>query len=169
MARQFCPVHDNARVTRSESHALHQVAGECVGLVSNQFGVTLDWTPESLTELDAVCASLLADGPLTGPRLDLWWKLVGAYTGEVVIRAYGGGVDHPRSSTRSIRHLGSGHHRIPFQPGAPDPHWRAVQEPRLICAHLARAGRAVAALSWGSAVSAPRSGLGAINPDVSAA
>jgi hypothetical protein len=66
------------------------VAGECVGLVSNQFGVTLDWSLESLTALDAVCASLLADGPLTGPRLDLWWKLVGAYTGEVVIRAYSG-------------------------------------------------------------------------------
>ena len=76
-------------MTRSEAHALRHVAGECAGLVSNQFGVTLDWSLESLTALDAVCASLLADGPLNGPRLDLWWKLVGAYTGEVVIRAYG--------------------------------------------------------------------------------
>ncbi|MDT7804168.1 MAG: hypothetical protein QOI78_7601 [Actinomycetota bacterium] len=26
----------------------------------------------------------------SGPRFDLWWKLVGAYTGEVLVRAYGG-------------------------------------------------------------------------------
>ena len=28
--------------------------------------------------------------PLAGERRDLWWRLIGAYTGEVVIRAYGG-------------------------------------------------------------------------------
>jgi hypothetical protein len=77
-------------VDEAESEVLSQVANECIGLVAKQFGVSLDWSLDSLTALDAVCSDLLAEGPLTGPRLDLWWKLVGAYTGEVVIRAYGG-------------------------------------------------------------------------------
>ena len=77
-------------MAETESEELHQVANECVGLVAEQFGVSLDWSIDSLTALDGVCSDLLADGPLAGPRLDLWWKLVGAYTGEVVVRAYGG-------------------------------------------------------------------------------
>ncbi|MEU1841601.1 hypothetical protein [Micromonospora chersina] len=77
---------------------LHALAGECVDLVSQQFGRRLDWSPESLSTLDEVCADLLADGPLTEERLDLWWRLVGAYTGEVVIRAYAGEwVEHETS------------------------------------------------------------------------
>jgi hypothetical protein len=38
----------------------------------------------------SVCAELIADGPLAGQRLELWWQLVGAYTGEVTIRLYEG-------------------------------------------------------------------------------
>jgi hypothetical protein len=56
---------------------LRTLAGECVDLVSAQFGPQLDWSPESLSTLDEVCAELLVDGPLTGERLDLWWKVIG--------------------------------------------------------------------------------------------
>ena len=77
-------------MAEAESEFLRQVAAECVALVAEQFGVSLDWSVDSLTALDTVCSHLLVEGPLTGPRLDLWWKLVGAYTGEVVIRAYDG-------------------------------------------------------------------------------
>ncbi|MEO3778629.1 hypothetical protein ABGB16_17615 [Micromonospora sp. B11E3] len=77
---------------------LHTLADECVDLVSRQFGRLLDWSPESLSTLDEVCAGLLADGPLADERLDLWWRLVGAYTGEVTVRAYGGEwIEHERS------------------------------------------------------------------------
>src|SRR5260370_23632317 len=66
------------------------MAAECVPPVARQFGRHLDWSLASLDELDAVCADLLADGPLDGGRLELWWKLTGAYTGEVLVRVYGG-------------------------------------------------------------------------------
>lgn len=69
---------------------LQALADECVDLVSRQFGRQLDWSPESLATLDEVCGDLLAEGPLVDERLDLWWRLIGAYTGEVVIRTYGG-------------------------------------------------------------------------------
>jgi hypothetical protein len=67
-----------------------RIAAECVALVRDQFGQDLDWSMASLARLDQVCMSLLAEGPLAGERLELWWQLVGAYTGEVVIRAYRG-------------------------------------------------------------------------------
>ncbi|PGH45560.1 hypothetical protein COO58_14885 [Micromonospora sp. WMMA1996] len=67
---------------------LRALADECVDLVSRQFGHRLDWSPESLSTLDGVCADLIADGPPAEERLDLWWRLIGAYTGEVVVRAY---------------------------------------------------------------------------------
>jgi hypothetical protein len=88
--------------------AMRRIATECVKLVREQFGRQLEWSTASLAELDDVCAALLADGPLTGQRLDLWWKLVGAYTGEVVIRAYGGQwISHQRrSGTPAISALG---------------------------------------------------------------
>ena len=70
--------------------ALVRIAEECVSLVQTDFGVPLDWTPETLDALDGVCAHLTEDGPLVGERLDLWWQLLGSYLGEVVIRAYGG-------------------------------------------------------------------------------
>jgi hypothetical protein len=66
------------------------VAGECVKLVGEQYCRQLDWSIASLGELDDVCATLTADGPLAGQRLELWRDLVGAYTGEVTIRLYGG-------------------------------------------------------------------------------
>ena len=69
---------------------LRDVAAECVALVAQDHGRELDWSLESLTELDAVCAELVADGPLAGDRLALWRTLAGAYTGEVVVRTYGG-------------------------------------------------------------------------------
>ena len=77
---------------------LQTLANECVDLVARQFGHQLDWSPESLTMLDQVCADLLTDGALTGERRDLWWQLIGAYTGEVAIRTYGGAwVEHETS------------------------------------------------------------------------
>ena len=69
---------------------LEHVASECVTLVAGEFDRHLDWSLASLDDLDAVCADLLADGPLGGQRLDRWWKLIGAYTGEVLVRVYGG-------------------------------------------------------------------------------
>jgi hypothetical protein len=78
------------QVTADLLHILHALANECVDLVSRQFGRRLDWSPESLSTLDEVCVDLLVDGPLAIERRDLWWQLIGAYTGEVAIRAYGG-------------------------------------------------------------------------------
>jgi hypothetical protein len=69
---------------------MQRVASECVALVATEYNRRLDWSPDSLAELDDVCASLLADGPLGDQRLELWWKLIGAYTGEVLIQTYGG-------------------------------------------------------------------------------
>jgi hypothetical protein len=66
------------------------MASQCVELVSDNFNRALNWELESLSELDAVCAELIADGPLSNDRFALWWKLVGTYTGDVLIRACGG-------------------------------------------------------------------------------
>lgn len=73
-----------------DAETMRGVAAECVNLVSEQFGRQLDWSIASLGELDEVCAELTADGPLAGQRLELWWQLAGAYTGEVTIRLYDG-------------------------------------------------------------------------------
>jgi hypothetical protein len=77
-------------MTIEDDGGLRRVADECVTLADRQFGRYLDWSLASMEELDAVCADLLADGPLDGQRLDLWWKLIGAYSGEVLVRVYGG-------------------------------------------------------------------------------
>lgn len=74
----------------SEAISLESIAAECVALVAGQFGRQLDWSVESLAELDAVCDELLDEGPLGEQLLELWWKLIGAYTGEVLIRVHGG-------------------------------------------------------------------------------
>lgn len=77
-------------MTTDPAIGMRNIATECVALVSTQFGRQLDWTVDSLVELDAVCAELLADGPLSEERRTLWWKLIGAYTGEVLVRVYDG-------------------------------------------------------------------------------
>lgn len=69
---------------------LREVAEHCVDLVATDHGVQLGWSLQSLSALDGVLQTLAADGPLHADRLDLWWKLVGAYTGEVLITADGG-------------------------------------------------------------------------------
>ena len=85
--------------------ALAGVAAECVRLVATDRGRELDGSPASLETLDDVCQELVADGPLEGDRLRLWTTLVGAYTGEVVIRRYGGAwVSH--EGTTAISALG---------------------------------------------------------------
>lgn len=98
-------------MTVPDCAGLQRIATECVTLVARQFGRRLDWSLASLDELDAVCAGLLADGPLNAQRLDLWWKLTGAYTGEVLVRVYGGQcITHeqaPRSFAVSARFAGS--------------------------------------------------------------
>ncbi|MBM7787892.1 hypothetical protein [Tenggerimyces flavus] len=73
-----------------DSEQLRLVATKCVELVAAGSGRQLDWSAESLTILDEVCAELLAEGPLSEERIDLWFQLVGAYTGEVLIATHGG-------------------------------------------------------------------------------
>jgi hypothetical protein len=86
-------------VDTEERAGLQDLAEECVLLVAEQYGLRLDWTADSLAVLDAACARLLADGPLSGRRLDLWWKLIGAYTGEVLVRAFDGTwISHEKAS-----------------------------------------------------------------------
>lgn len=83
-----CPAEVLQRVTAVGSpdpEAMRGIAAECVKLVGEQFGRRLDWSMASLGELDDVCEALLADRPLAGQRPELWWNLVGAYTGEVAI------------------------------------------------------------------------------------
>jgi hypothetical protein len=77
-------------MTDVDVDGMRRIAEECVSLVSTEFGQQLDWSLESLATADAVCGELLAGGPLNDARLELWWKLVGAYAGEVLIRAYDG-------------------------------------------------------------------------------
>jgi hypothetical protein len=74
-------------MTTVDRAGLRAIARECVELVLADFGRELDWSVEVL---DEVSRELLADGPLAGDRLDLWWKLTGAYTGEVVVSAFDG-------------------------------------------------------------------------------
>jgi hypothetical protein len=69
---------------------LQLVAAECVSVVADNLGYQLDYSVDSLTTLDMICQELLADGPLTEHRLNLWYQLAGAYTGEVCLLAYGG-------------------------------------------------------------------------------
>jgi hypothetical protein len=90
---------------------LRFVAEQCVSLVADEFSQQLDWSVDSLVTLDDVCAQLLADGPLPEPRLDLWWKLIGAYTGEVLIHAYGGAWS-TESGTPAV--VIKGHTAMPF-------------------------------------------------------
>jgi hypothetical protein len=56
----------------SDAESIVFVADECLKLVAADFGGQLDWSLASLDELDRVCASLIAKGPLTGERLELW-------------------------------------------------------------------------------------------------
>ena len=65
---------------------LQFVADQCVTLVAQNFGKQLDFSVESLRELDDVCAELRSGGPLGEERHHLWWQLVGAYTGAVLVR-----------------------------------------------------------------------------------
>ena len=69
---------------------LLRVAAACVKLVDTRFGRQLDWSVDSLRHLDDVCAELSADEPHEGERFDLWRRLIAAYTGQVVVEAYGG-------------------------------------------------------------------------------
>ena len=73
-----------------DAATMQEIAAQCVRLVGEEFGRELDWSLASLGVLDDVCATLTADGPLTGQRLELWAQLAGAYAGEVTIRAYAG-------------------------------------------------------------------------------
>ncbi|MBB5895020.1 hypothetical protein [Kutzneria kofuensis] len=89
------------------------VAEQCVALVADKFSRRLDFTVDSLGILDSVCAELLTDGPLSEARLDLWWKLVGAYTGEVLIEAYGGSWSTHDQSPNPVVVI-KGHTAMPF-------------------------------------------------------
>lgn len=93
---------------------LARIAAECVALVATECGTHLDWSLDSLAELDDVCATLLAEGPLSDERLELWWKLIGAYTGEVLIRSYGGEWITADEAPGAIAVLLSGTTAFPF-------------------------------------------------------
>jgi hypothetical protein len=85
---------------------LQSVAAECVNLVADNYGYQLDYSLDSLTTLDRVCEQLLADGPLSGQRLNLWYQLAGAYAGEVCLLAYGGEwIEHDDAVAISIAGL----------------------------------------------------------------
>ncbi|MBP2471647.1 hypothetical protein JOF53_000519 [Crossiella equi] len=72
-------------MTTVPTNELHFIATQCADLVHACFDRVLDWTPSSLLVLDEVCAELLAQGPMHQERFELWWKLVGAYTGQVLV------------------------------------------------------------------------------------
>jgi len=101
-------------MTTDPAIGLHNIAAECVSLVATQFGRKLDWSVASLDELDGVCAELLAEGPLEGQRFDLWWKLIGAYTGEVLVRVYGGQWSTHEQTPGAFVVVVSGNTAIPF-------------------------------------------------------
>lgn len=86
---------------------LRLLADKCAHLVAERSDRPLDWSVESLARLDEVCAEVLEEG-LEGERLDLWFQLIGAYTGEVVVRAYGGEwIEHEASpGAPAVRALG---------------------------------------------------------------
>jgi hypothetical protein len=77
-------------VVAVDEEGLALMASQCVELVSDNFNRALNWELESLSELDATCSELIADGSPSEDRFVLWWNLVGAYTGAVLIRAYDG-------------------------------------------------------------------------------
>ncbi len=56
-------------MTTPDPGALPRIATECVTLVAVDFGRHLGWSHDSFADLDLVCASLLAEGPLEEKRL----------------------------------------------------------------------------------------------------
>lgn len=85
-------------MTAPDTEMLDRLADACRRLVGVYHDRVLDGSLASLGELDEVCWALLADGPLAEDRLRLWWQLVGAYTGRVLVQAYDGAwVDHEGS------------------------------------------------------------------------
>lgn len=92
-------------MTSPDPEMMQGLAVACVRLVGEEFGRELDWSLESLGVLDDVCATLVADGPPAGERLELWAKLAGAYTGEVTIRAHDGEWVSSESGAPAIRAL----------------------------------------------------------------
>ncbi|MET8575482.1 hypothetical protein [Streptomyces sp. NPDC005012] len=86
----------------NETAGLEFIATQCVEPVEERFGRRLGRSLRCLGELDRVCAALPADGPLSEERPELWGKLVGTYTGEVLVRAYGGSrITHEQSPVAS--------------------------------------------------------------------
>lgn len=78
--------------------ALRHLADECIALARRMFGRELDGSTESLAIVDELCEELLAAGPLSADRFELWWKLIGAYAGEVLVGAFDGAwVEHERA------------------------------------------------------------------------
>lgn len=101
-------------MTTGPAADLRNIAAQCVTLVATRFGRELDWSLDSLDELDGVCAELLAGGPLEGQRFELWWKLIGAYTGEVLVRVYGGQWRTSEQAPGAFVVVVSGNTALPF-------------------------------------------------------
>jgi len=87
-------MRERATFVGAMQHAdLEFASRQCVALVGQQFDRSLNGTLDSLDVLDTVCDELLAAGPLTAERLNLWMQLLGAYVGEVLVGVYGGEAD----------------------------------------------------------------------------
>lgn len=115
VGRPSCPADGKITgMTTDPATGLRDIAAECVRLVATEFGRELDWSLASLDELDGVCAELLAGGALEGQRFDLWWKLIGAYTGEVLVRVYGGRWSTYEQTPGAFVVVVSGNTALPF-------------------------------------------------------
>jgi hypothetical protein len=127
-------------MTAPDPAYLQRLADECVALVARQYDRRLDWSAESLETLDELCAELLGGGPLGDERLELWWRLIGAYTGEVLVRTHSGQWTTHETSPRAPAVSALGVTAFPFALAA-----RVLQgEPYKSLAALVRALPAVA-------------------------
>src|SRR5688572_30448449 len=82
---------------------LRHAAEQCVAVVAGDFGRELDYSLESLAVADEVIAELLTEGPMPDDHFELWCTLFGAYTGEVVVRAYKGQWARPEPGSPVIK------------------------------------------------------------------
>jgi hypothetical protein len=83
----------------NEAVGLEVIATQRVELVEERFGCRLDWSLESLGELDRACDALPADGPLAEER----WSCGGSWSGPTRVRCWSGRTGAAGSPTSSRR------------------------------------------------------------------
>ena len=69
---------------------LHDANDDCIRIAAQEYGLQLDGSLKSLTAADQLCAQVGKHAPMMDERLDRWVDLIGAYTGGVLCRAFGG-------------------------------------------------------------------------------